>query len=83
MSGLWSEQTGVKFVLAPFFLPHSEHVVGSIRVFDDDSGIRGRSSVPLWGAASMSASALELQSWYRYPVALQASVCNMIVIRLL
>jgi len=39
----------VKFVLAPFFFPHIKRVVGSIRVFDYDFGIRGRSSVPSWG----------------------------------
>ena len=58
------EQTEVKFGLVPLFFPRSEHVAGSIMV---GSGIKGRSSVPFWGAASLSASALELRSWYRYP----------------
>ena len=37
------------------------------KVFDDGSGIRGRSPVLLWGAASLSISAPELRSWHRYP----------------
>ena len=40
----------------PLFFPCSEHVAGSIRAFDADSGISGRSSVLLWGAASLSVS---------------------------
>ena len=38
---LWSEQTGVKFWLVPPFFSRSEYVAESIRVFDDDSRIRG------------------------------------------
>jgi len=37
-----------KVCSCPLFFSHSEHVAGSIRVFDDSSIIKGRSSVPLW-----------------------------------
>jgi len=57
----------VKFVLVPLFFPRNEHITESIKVFNDSSGIRGRLFVPLCGASSLSASALELRSWYRYP----------------
>ena len=68
MSGLWSEQTGAKFGFDPLFFPCSKHIAESIRVFDDCSGIRGRLSVLLQGAASLSVSASELRSWHRYPL---------------
>jgi len=70
LSSTWSE-LGRSLGLTPLsFL---------VRVFDDGSGIRGRSPVLLWGAASLSDSALELQSWHRYPLSscrLQSTICS-------
>ena len=40
-SGLWSEGTREEFGFDPLFFPCSELIVGSIRVFDADFGIRG------------------------------------------
>ena len=57
----------MKFGLVPLFFPRSERVAGSIRVFDDGSGIRGRSPMLLWDVAFLSVSASELRSWHRYP----------------
>jgi len=58
---------GVKFGFDPLFIPCSEHLARSIRVFDVGSGIRGRSPVLLWCVTSLFVSASKLQSWHRYP----------------
>ena len=65
LSFAWSvhltfKQTEQKFEFDLFFCPWREHVVGSIRAFDAGSGVIGRSSVLLLGAASLSVSAPEL-----------------------